>query len=301
MIGCMRYPDCTYRAFFPSFVLDAQVTERVCSRCVPRPVYKIKFQFKRGSVPPIMDLQHCTCILCDKDLQEVLNFKIKSPASSSTGQRNASARCNNGRNRNSNRNQGQSTIQNQPRNLQRPGGHAERYGNKNRNEHPRPPGHENYVSCNCCERAIIRTVRKEGDNKGREFFTCEKRACDFFLWADEGNSGNQTNHNQENYGMVNNRKRTYHAANTDEVLCQCRQQAVVRTVKKVGPNQHRQFYCCPKPSGQSCKFFEWLDGERPTQALQPARNAQNRMPGRKPRCCSICRQPGHTKNNCPRK
>ena len=36
VIGCMRYPDCASRAFFPSFVLDAQATQMVYSRCLPR-------------------------------------------------------------------------------------------------------------------------------------------------------------------------------------------------------------------------------------------------------------------------
>ena len=282
MIGCMRYPECTSRAFFPSFVLDVQVTERVCSRCVPRPVYKIKFQFKRGSVPPMMDLEYCTCILCDEYLQEILSFRIN--ASSSVTQRNTSTRRNNGRNNeNNNRRGGQmsSTTQSQPRRPQRPPFQPD---NHDSNKKPRPSRPENYVLCGCDQRAIIRTVRKEGVNKGREFYTCEKRECDFFLWADEGCGNDQTNQNQANDRMPN--------------LCQCRQQAVVRTVQKAGPNQHRQFYCCSKPSGQACKFFEWLDSERPTSQPPPA---QNQRPNRKPRCCGICRQPGHTRNKCPRK
>ena len=286
MIGCMRYPDCTSRAFLPSFVLDAQVTERVCSRCEPRPVYKIKFQFKRGSVPPMMDLEYCTCILCDNDLQEILNFRIRTRTSTGNTSTASSNRRNTG---NLNRGQDPSTRrERQPREPQRPPFQPRNGSNE------QPPRANSDIVCSCDQKAIVRTVRKDGVNKGREFYCCEKRECDFFLWADNSVGDNQTNQ------MSASRKRTYSAAHQDNVLCTCRQQAVLRTVRKAGVNQHRQFYCCAKPSGQQCKFFEWLDGDAQT-FQQPARNAQNQGPGRKPRCCGICRQPGHTRNKCPRK
>lgn len=42
--------------------------------------------------------------------------------------------------------------------------------------------------CNCNEAAVIRTVQKDGPNKGRMFHTCSKpreQQCGFFQWADE--------------------------------------------------------------------------------------------------------------------
>ena len=44
-------------------------------------------------------------------------------------------------------------------------------------------------SCKCNEPAAERTVSKDGDNKGRKFFTCSKgrdNGCDFFDWNDAG-------------------------------------------------------------------------------------------------------------------
>ncbi|XP_041673326.1 DNA topoisomerase 3-alpha [Cheilinus undulatus] len=42
--------------------------------------------------------------------------------------------------------------------------------------------------CNCNQTAVMRTVQKDGPNKGRMFHTCGKprgQQCGFFLWADE--------------------------------------------------------------------------------------------------------------------
>ncbi|XP_028400889.1 DNA topoisomerase 3-alpha-like [Dendronephthya gigantea] len=337
MIGCMRYPDCTSRAFFPNFVLHAQVTERICPRCEPRPVYIIKFQFKRGSVPPMMELEYCACILCDENLREILSFRIKQHTASSGNQRNAT------RNNRGSQMTSRQPQQRQPRGRQRPAPGQKRPppGQKRPPSGPqRPPrapqrssfdpGSNNQqlpipkpdvcVVCSCNERAGLRTVRKEGVNKGREFYTCEKRECSFFLWADDAPDQNENGFSQATDRMPNSRKRPFQAVNEtqNEMLCQCRQPAVLRTVRKDGPNQNRQFYCCSKPSGQQCRFFEWLDGDGGGQSFQQparnvqnqrrqtyqqpgARNAQNQRAAPKRRCCGICRQPGHRRNNCPRK
>ena len=335
MIGCVRYPDCNSRAFFPSFVLDAQVTERVCSRCVPAPVHKIKFQFRSGSVPPMMGLEECTCILCNENLREVLDFRIKSSAPTAANQRNASRGSNNGRNGGNGNGRGgqrqtrgrprgmqgfrnstnsssqgrgqmpprQTPSQGQARGSQRPPSRP--FGNNSQNQpHSPDSGAEGFIVCSCGERAIPLTVRKEGPNKGREFYKCGKRenSCNFFLWADDNGTGSVvTDSNQVTDRMSNNRKRTYHAANENEVCCLCGEQAVARTVKKAGPNQNRQFYSCPKPPSQACNFFEWLDGARQSSQPAPSNSHQSQAPNRKRRCCGICRQPGHTRNNCPRK
>ncbi|XP_015264887.1 PREDICTED: DNA topoisomerase 3-alpha [Gekko japonicus] len=44
------------------------------------------------------------------------------------------------------------------------------------------------ATCKCDQPAIVRTVQKEGPNKGRQFHTCAKpreQQCGFFQWADE--------------------------------------------------------------------------------------------------------------------
>lgn len=44
------------------------------------------------------------------------------------------------------------------------------------------------VKCNCNQTATLRTVSKDGPNKGRQFYSCSKpmgQGCNFFKWADE--------------------------------------------------------------------------------------------------------------------
>lgn len=38
--------------------------------------------------------------------------------------------------------------------------------------------------CKCDRSSVLKHVLKEGSNKGRPFYTCEKSKCKFFLWAD---------------------------------------------------------------------------------------------------------------------
>ena len=46
----------------------------------------------------------------------------------------------------------------------------------------------------------------------------------------------------------------------EDKLCKCGEPAVQRTVRKEGPTKDRQFFACPKPQGEGCGFFEWVDG-----------------------------------------
>ena len=44
------------------------------------------------------------------------------------------------------------------------------------------------VMCTCGDEAVMRTVQKEGPNKGRQFYVCSKsreEQCGFFEWADD--------------------------------------------------------------------------------------------------------------------
>lgn len=83
------------------------------------------------------------------------------------------------------------------------------------------------------------------------------------------------------------------------------------TVRKPGANQGREFYVCPTPNNP-CKTFIWADEitQAPPSNVGPAAprsrasgssSGENTTSGR-PRArrkCAICRQEGHTRNNCP--
>ncbi|XP_067928784.1 DNA topoisomerase 3-alpha-like [Watersipora subatra] len=66
------------------------------------------------------------------------------------------------------------------------------------------------VLCACSEPAKRLTVRKEGPNTGREFYSCSKpreESCKFFQWADEGSSNISGNAGTSAPGTRNERGR----------------------------------------------------------------------------------------------
>lgn len=66
-----------------------------------------------------------------------------------------------------------------------------------------------------------------------------------------------------------------------------------RTVSKEGANKGRPFYCCAKPRGQGCDFFEWGDTTGPSSAnSKPGRSASTNNGGTRKRKCGLCHQEG---------
>ncbi|NWW98060.1 NEIL3 Endonuclease, partial [Caloenas nicobarica] len=89
--------------------------------------------------------------------------------------------------------------------------------------HPRCSEH----SCLCS----LRVVRKDGENKGRQFYACplpRETRCDYFQWADL------------HFPFCNHGKR-----------------CVMKTVLKIGPNNGKNFFVCPLEKEKQCGFFQW--------------------------------------------
>ncbi|KAL9957422.1 hypothetical protein ACROYT_G039055 [Oculina patagonica] len=182
---------------------------------------------------------------------------------------------------------------------------------------------ENCVVCTCGQPAIMLTVKKDGPNKGRPFYKCSNRdnGCGFFLWADDdsGNSSSSSfgqpaplrtsnNINRNNTGLNSGRNTTFSGASgsmdtdSSSPSCNCSEPAVSRTVSKEGPNKGRPFFCCAKPRGQGCDFFEWGDAPGPSAAsskFKTGRSAPTNSGATKKRKCGVCHQEGHTKRSCP--
>jgi len=105
----------------------------------------------------------------------------------------------------------------------------------------------NPIVCNCNQAALLLTVRKEGQNQGRQFYSCSNnKACDFFQWLDSGSnisstyggsdggrssnfsggaSNNRsfgtTNFNRSGYSSSLNSKRTKSPDDSNTVMCNC--------------------------------------------------------------------------------
>ncbi|XP_067885427.1 endonuclease 8-like 3 isoform X2 [Heterodontus francisci] len=89
----------------------------------------------------------------------------------------------------------------------------------------------------CCKKhscpCTLRVVKKEGDNKGRQFYGCSlprESQCDYFQWADL------------HFPFCNHGKR-----------------CLMRTVLKLGPNNGRTFYVCSQGMDKQCNFFQWAE------------------------------------------
>ena len=185
------------------------------------------------------------------------------------------------------------------------------------------------VHCNCGQEAVIRTVQKDGANKGRQFYVCARpreEQCQMFQWADQPvppSSSRPGPAHQSGGGG---------GADSQEVNCNCGQPSAKRTVQKEGSNKGRQFYCCPKPRDEQCGFFQWEDEAGAGPAAGPAlgnnshnipsfngptargrggaggRGGVKRKAGggdgggeKRQRKCGLCHEPGHVRTKCPMK
>lgn len=84
---------------------------------------------------------------------------------------------------------------------------------------------------------------------GRQFYKCANNVCNFFLWAPDPNASTSFQNSQiQNSTFA-----------TNQISCNCGQPAAKRTVSKAGPNTGREFYCCPKPQNEGCRFFKWAE------------------------------------------
>ncbi|KAI4457177.1 prokaryotic dna topoisomerase [Holotrichia oblita] len=101
-----------------------------------------------------------------------------------------------------------------PNNSGMPNPNNSRMPNPNNSRMNGTIGNHGDVRCNCRLQAQLRTVQKEGPNKGRQFYSCPKpmgEACNFFKWADDvstqrtvmermGDGGNSFNNGGDDWG-----------------------------------------------------------------------------------------------------
>lgn len=324
-LSCTGFPECRSAVWFPDSVLEASRDNSVCPICQPSPVYRLKLKFKRGSLPPTMPLEFVGCIGgCDETLKEIFGLRFsRAPtrATQPSGHLQASQVTN--------------RMDSSQHNLSQPLVNRHTGPSKAMAQTFLPPtaaGESNSVTCNCGQEAVLLTVRKQGPNQGRQFYKCSGGGCSFFLWADSshptgggpptsasrlpGNSvgwPSASDSNMDGFGSLG-------SDSDGSTSCLCGQPVVTRTVQKDGPNKGRQFHTCAKPREQQCGFFQWVDENvAPGNFTAPpwpggrgkaqrAEAASKRLragssdagsTAKKPRKCSLCHQPGHTRPFCP--
>lgn len=240
--------------------------------CLSQFVSRLRFKFKRGSLPPGMPLEFVGCIGgCDETLREVLNLKyLRGGGDSSTRVNHSSAPLQSNRPVTNPALQSRSEI--------RPPPPRPRTGSSRPSTTPiwsiQPSQSvQNNVVCNCSQDALLLTVRKEGPNQGRQFYKCSTGNCKFFLWVEQQNDhlgsgstgqpgpGSQPPRPSLGFGNTPQQRQGSRGSGGggEESMCNCNIPAVTRTVMKDGPNKGRVFLTCGKPRDQQCGFFQWVD------------------------------------------
>ena len=305
ILSCAGFPDCKCGLFFPSNITHARTElSALCHKCPHPPVHQARLTFQAGTMPYFLQgpgpNEFVGCVFCNEDLKKVgieLRYKNQPPAPTAipaqqTPLPNSYSLQNNTRPHSSiipsnRRDLGFDPITPNPLVSAAP---VKRYaeGTAVASKLPKvsitAETEENFVVCNCGVRASLLTVRKEGPNTGRQFYTCSTKACDYFLWDPTCDPSLDANQPKREFvkmpdyippagdGFIGLYPPV--ASGQDTVMCHCRIQAKLLTVMKQGPNEGRQFYKCSKPREQVCRFFQWSE-EIPVKTEPPAVSGQD--------------------------
>lgn len=133
--------------------------------------------------------------------------------------------------------------------------------------------------------AVLRVVHKEGENKGRQFYSCSlprETKCNFFEVRVEGSSSvclllliffvSESSHNVFTQHLNNWNKSLRLFVRANQTLfsplqwadlhfpfCHHGKRCLMRTVLKLGANNGRNFYTCSFQKGKQCDFFQWAE------------------------------------------
>lgn len=164
--------------------------------------------------------------------------------------------------------------------------------------------------CECQLPTVKRIVNKEGPNKGRHFYVCNRdrddaSRCDYFAWADDGVGGGRP------VASAPTRRTSTGGTRSNPALaatprCECGLEAVERKVSKETANKGRTFWTCSKANEKlRCRFFAWTD-EPINTGPQRRGGATTRDgagwgggQGRGGDTCFKCGREGHWASSCP--
>ncbi|XP_077979907.1 DNA topoisomerase 3-alpha-like [Glandiceps talaboti] len=233
MLSCTGYPDCKTAVWFPPSIEHASLDNTTCAECQPGPVHKVKFKFKRGSVPPGFPDEYVGCIGgCDTTMTQELGFSLSYLRNNTTT---------GNRSNTSQRNGGQTRLPGgRPGLGSQDSGYASSFSN---NTITRTPG---FMSTG------RQRTNQRGQGQGRGNGEGSQTG-----WGGGGRVSTPTWNNRPPLGSVAAR---LNSGNTDgnAIVCNCGNDARILTVRKDGPNCGRQFYKC---AGGGCDFFVWAESD----------------------------------------
>ncbi|KAJ7948091.1 DNA topoisomerase [Quillaja saponaria] len=205
MVGCLGFPQCRNAIWLPGPVSEAAVTTNICNICTPGPVYKIQFKFRLLEIPPNYNANHLGCIGgCDETLIQLIEICGTGSRMPARG-RGPTAPSSNGYQ--SNTRQG-SCIYCQETGHSSSGCPSQL--SVSRNARSRGMNHHNEgtsVSCSTCGTPCALRTANTANNRGRKFYSCPSRDCNFFVWEDSVNNGTGGSSLGSNTGRTSNASR----------------------------------------------------------------------------------------------
>ncbi|KAJ7962641.1 DNA topoisomerase [Quillaja saponaria] len=205
MVGCLGFPQVENAIWLPGPVSEAAVTTNICNICTPGPVYKIQFKFRLLEIPPNYNANHLGCIGgCDETLIQLIEICGTGSRMPARG-RGPTAPSSNGYQ--SNTRQG-SCIYCQETGHSSSGCPSQL--SVSRNARSRGMNHHNEgtsVSCSTCGTPCALRTANTANNRGRKFYSCPSRDCNFFVWEDSVNNGTGGSSLGSNTGRTSNASR----------------------------------------------------------------------------------------------
>ncbi|TPX45549.1 hypothetical protein SeMB42_g03969 [Synchytrium endobioticum] len=270
VIGCTNYPTCKNAVWLPESVTEVSCSDEVCDNCSrpnkPPRTRQLKFQFKRGALPPNIPLEYVTCIWCDEYLRECLTLdKCGGPAQGTNLQQqthrqphqpNGEAHLPNGlQNQFQQPQQGRQPFNNMshqpPTNQSLP----------NKQEpHPPPPINNMFNQL---------PPHQRQNNAHQPYIQFDNHNNNTVYQFNQSNNYQQYNYHafDNTRGRDNNgpaatiddfRRHLAPQAQDNLHRCGCGMVAEEKSVSKDGANKGRHFLTCPKQAGR-CKFFKFTD------------------------------------------
>ncbi|KAL8159182.1 hypothetical protein V2J09_000719 [Rumex salicifolius] len=185
MVGCLGYPQCRNVVWLPGSLSEAVVTTNICSSCIPGPVYKIQFKFRRMEIPPNYNANHLGCIGgCDnilKQLIETCGTGSRIPGRERTSSTFSNNATNNARQACMHCRQTGHTSDNCPSLVSHTG--------RTRSSRMDTSNGEATVFCSSCQSPCIERTANTENNRGRRFYKCQSSSCNFFVWEDAVDNG----------------------------------------------------------------------------------------------------------------
>ncbi|PAA46937.1 hypothetical protein BOX15_Mlig014717g3 [Macrostomum lignano] len=190
-VGCLAYPTCKRAVWLPESVRRAAVSDQNCPTCstpggADGQVRKLTLQFSQAAPMPFRDLaEHTICVFCDPDYVGAFGGAASTVGGGGGG---GQPKPSTAISFHANELQAASMQQRlflQPQDRQTFAVQAP--APMQQQPPPQPPGGASNAApgtCACGTPVRELTVRKEGPNKGRQFYKCATGTCNHFQWAD---------------------------------------------------------------------------------------------------------------------